>query len=690
MNGTEHDPNSQGAAPLLTVDGLSVEFPARHGVVEAVRHVSFSLDRGVILGLVGESGSGKSVTARAVMRMVPDPGRIVSGAIQFAGRDLAGFSPREMQAIRGQQIAMVFQDPQAVLNPVKRIGWQIEEALRVHGVPAEAAKQRALELMRLVEIPDPEARLEEYPHQFSGGMRQRVVIAIALANEPSLLIADEPTTALDVTIQAQVLKLLVDLRDRLGVAVMMITHDMGVVAEMCDHIAVMYAGTIVETGSVREVMSSPAHNYTASLLRSIPRVDGSRRGRLESIAGTPPDPANLPQGCKFADRCSAVEDVCRPTEPTLQALARDPQHMTACVVGLRDGPFTSTITIRATERAERPTVAEPILEIENLVVDVNATGRPRFGRHEPLYAVNGVSLQIRPGETLGLVGESGSGKSSLARTIVGINRPTSGVIRVDGTDVTAYDRDALQVVRSNIQYVFQDPYASLNPRRTIRETLEEALGQRTGIDRAEIPSLSRELIERVGLRSRHLDLQPRSFSGGQRQRIGIARALAVQPRLLLCDEPVSALDVSVQAQIINLLADLRDELDVALLFIAHDLSVVRQLSDRVAVMYMGRFAETGDVETLYTRPRHPYTSVLLASTPSTDTEGSHAAIDLFGEIPSIKDPPSGCRFRTRCPVGPLADPSRTQCVDDVPQLHDTDGRQVACHYPVDVLHAERS
>jgi peptide/nickel transport system ATP-binding protein len=647
---------------LLAVRGLRTEFATDAGVVRAVNDVSITVPKGRVVGVVGESGSGKSVTARSILRMVNPPGRIVAGELLFDGRDLLTLSEKDMREIRGSEIAMVFQDPQSALNPVMTVGDQIAEALIVHGSSKKAARARALDLLRQVGIPDAERRLDDYPHQFSGGMRQRVVIAIALAGEPSLLIADEPTTALDVTIQAQILRLLGRLRDELGIAVLMITHDMGVVAETCDDVVVMYGGRVVEQGPVETVFKRQEHPYTADLLKAMPRLDTSGH-RLPAIPGAPPDPAALPAGCAFHPRCRLAEDRCRTELPTLTASTAE--HSAACWVtqgGTAIPPLDLTTTA-APNRAEA--TATPLLVVEDLRVDVASERRGLFRKPEPVYAVDGVSLSVAGGETLGLVGESGCGKSTLARTVVGINRPTSGAIRVD----------------TGVQYVFQDPYASLNPRRTIRQSLDEALEMR-GVARAARGAEASELMRRVGLSDGHLDRYPHAFSGGQRQRIGIARALAVQPKVLILDEPVSALDVSIQAQIINLLEELRDDLGLGYLFIAHDLSVVRHLSDRVAVMYLGRIVETGPVEAVYSTPGHPYTVALMSSSPVPDTaQRGRERIVLTGDLPSPKNPPSGCRFRTRCPIGPLANPDRQICVDSAPVLTETaTGQRVACHF----------
>jgi ABC-type glutathione transport system ATPase component len=531
--------------PLLRVSNLVTTFTTPSEVVRAVDDVSFDVHSGRIVGIVGESGSGKSVTSRSIMRMVRAPGRIESGSIELNGRNLLSLTDPEMRRVRGREIAMIFQDPQSTLNPVITIGRQIEEALRIHGVDAPTARVRAIELLTHVGIPAPDSAIDRYQHEFSGGMRQRVVIAIALANNPTLLIADEPTTALDVTIQAQILDLLRSLRDQLGIAIVLITHDMGVVAEICDDVLVMYQGAIVERGSVRQVLDAPTHPYTQKLMRAVPKMDSAFR-------------------------------------------------------------------------AAAPVTEAPVLEVRDVRTDVMAHSRGLFRAKKPFFAVDGVSLQVHAGETLALVGESGCGKSTLSRTIVGIHRPAAGLILVNGHDVTEPTRANARSVIAGVQYVFQDPYSSLNPRRTAGQSIEEALRE-AGFPAREIPDRAVELFEQVGLPANYLQRYPFAFSGGQRQRIGIARALAGRAKALILDEPVSALDVSIQAEIIELLTSLQSRLGLGYLFISHDLAVVREISHRVAVMYKGRIVETGTAAEVFERPRDPYTQKLLASTPRLDS-----------------------------------------------------------------------
>jgi len=680
--------------PLLRVEGLGTEFRLRSGGVKAVDDVSFDIYPGDVLGIVGESGSGKSVTARSIMRMLRPPGEVVAGSVQFEGEDLLALPEREMRRRRGSKVAMVFQDPQAALNPVMKVGDQIVEAMTVHGVDRKTARTRAVELLEQVGIPDVPTKIDQYPHQFSGGMRQRVVIAIALANDPALLIADEPTTALDATIQAQILRLLARLRTELGIAVAIITHDMGVVAELCTDVVVMYSGRTVENGTVEQVFNHPRHPYTAALLDAMPRLDDDLTGRpLPAIPGTPPDPAALPPGCAFGPRCPFAEDACTHAPPELLEIG-DSGQTAACFVAQRGVEVaTGPAEVAASSVSPRPTppTDKPVLEIRDLRVDVGSRRRGVFHREPPVYAVDSVSLSVHAGRTLGLVGESGCGKSTLSRSVVGINPVAGRSVLVDGTDVSAMREEDLKQVRSSVQYVFQDPYASLNPRRTIRQSLTEALGFR-GIGGQALEAEARSLMEQVGLRPELLDRYPHAFSGGQRQRIGIARALARSPRTLVLDEPVSALDMSVQAQIINLLQKLQNELGLGYLFIAHDLSVVRHLSDTVAVMYLGRIVEYGDVADVYGNPQHPYTAALLSSSPVASASApARERIVLRGDLPSPANPPSGCRFRTRCPIGPLAHPERTICAERDPQLTLTPaGQRAACHFAGELAEGQHS
>ncbi|GAA0731279.1 ABC transporter ATP-binding protein [Dactylosporangium roseum] len=596
------------ARPVLEVSGLSLRLRTPGGAAPVVTDVSFQVNPGQILGVVGESGSGKSLTALSVMRMLPAAVTVDSGTVSYLGQDLLTMPEREITALRGDRIGMVFQDPMAYLNPLMTVGAQIREVLRLHGMGRKAATARAVELLDLVGVRDPGKRVEDYPHQFSGGMRQRVVIAIAVANNPTLLIADEPTTALDVTVQAGILELLGRLRDELGTALLLITHDIGVVEDVCDSIMVMYAGRAVEQGAAAAVLGDPRHPYTRELMRSTPRLDVPVLRRLPAIPGQPPDVTRRPGGCPFHPRCPLAFDRCSEEMPP----ARDTGagHRAACWLSAEPlpAPAVSTAPVREARHDDERT---PILD----VADARITyGRPSpLRRTPPRIIVDGVSLKAYPGRTLGLVGESGSGKSTLARTIVGLVPLLSGRISIDGMQWT--DRDRRAELRRTVQMVFQDPYQSLNPRQTIETLLTEPLTVHRLVPREGRARRVAELMSLVGLPQSLLERYPYQLSGGQRQRVGIARALAVEPRLIVADEPVSALDVSVQAQIINLLADLRDELGLSYVVIAHDLSVVRHLCEDVAVMQAGVIVEQGPAERVFADPRHEYTRALLAASP---------------------------------------------------------------------------
>jgi len=590
------------SAALLSVRGLTVEFDSDRGPVRAVRGVDLDLAPGELLGVVGESGSGKSTTALALARMLPGSGRIVEGSVHLAGIDLVAATEAELATIRGPRIGMVFQDPMTSLNPLLTVRRHLDEALRAHGHGNRRARRaRSIELLELVGIPG--ARLRGYPHQFSGGMRQRVMIALALANRPDVLIADEPTTALDPTVQAQILELLDTLRRELGTAVVLITHNMGVVAERCDRVAVMYGGRVVEQGPVAEVLTAPRHPYTAGLLRAVPRLDTPSGTRLAGIPGTPPDLALPVVGCAFADRCAVAQDRCRTEQPALLAVTASVE--TACWVPPAAVSAPETVAVARVA----PGTASPVLEVIGLSKTFRSRGRPAVA------ALDDVDLVLYPGETLGIVGESGSGKSTLARAIVGIHKPDRGVVRVAGKGRLARE----------VQMVFQDPYASLNPRMTVGDIIADPLhAQRIGTPLERVARVA-ELLERVGLDPAIASRFPRDFSGGQRQRIGIARALAPSPSVLICDEAVSALDVSVQAQVVNLLAELQADLGLSLLFIAHDLAVVRSISHRVLVLRDGRVVETGPADDLVANPRDPYTRALLAAVPSPVPPAARAA-----------------------------------------------------------------
>jgi peptide/nickel transport system ATP-binding protein len=668
---------------LLEVEDLHVHFVTSRGVVRAVEGVSYQVRAGEVVALVGESGCGKSVSSLAIMQLLAKPaGRIVGGRVMFQGRDLLKLSADEMRAIRGRDIAMIFQEPMSSLNPVLTVGFQIMEPLIIHlGMSDTAARARALELLQLVGIPDPERRLDQYPHQFSGGMRQRVMIAIGLSCNPKLLIADEPTTALDVTIQAQILKLMKDLSRELGIALVIITHNLGVVARYADRVNVMYSARIAEQAAASAIFEQPLHPYTAGLLRSVPRLDRPRGRRLETIDGMPPSLLDAPVGCRFAPRCPARQDACVAAAPPLVEVL--PQHWSACVRSAemaKVGPAGLGLQSANPLPPENKVLAagEPLLRLHDLrtYFEVAAGMMLLKPTHVEVRAVDGLSFGIRRGETVGLVGESGCGKTTVGRTLLRLENPTSGEIIFDGANVTRVTGAALKRYRRQVQVIFQDPYSSLNPRMTIGQIIAEPmLVYKLQPNRKAADLKVRALLTQVGLFDYMAERYPHELSGGQRQRVGIARALAMQPSVIVCDEPVSALDVSIQAQIINLLEDLQREFGLTYLFIAHDLAVVRHISDRIIVMYLGKVMEIAERDALYSEPLHPYTQALLDAVPIPDPalEAARATRVLGGEVPSPLNPPRGCVFHTRCPVaGP-------ECKLAVPELREVrTGHFAAC------------
>jgi peptide/nickel transport system ATP-binding protein len=670
---------SADVEPLLSVRGLRVTFATRDGLVQAVRGVSFELGRGEVLGVVGESGSGKTVSALALLRLLPPENTRIEGEVVFDGQSLLDLSPAALRRVRGARIGMIFQDPLSSLDPVRTIGAQLCETLRVHHrISGPASRARALELLDSVGIPDPARCLHAYPHELSGGMRQRAMIAMAVGLRPDLLIADEPTTALDVTVQAQIIELLHRIRAEYGLAMIVITHDLALTARVCDRLLVMYAGQIVEAGTITEVLGRPRHPYTQGLLRAAVRLDRPRSGRLTPIEGPAPDPTQIPAGCPFRPRCPHAIEACL-TDPPLERVSHF--QSVACWVKppWRDGEGQIQ---PAPARASEPSALEVLLQVEGLTVTYPIDGGPLLRPRAWLRAVDEVDIAIARGTTLGLVGESGSGKTSLARAIMLAVRPTRGRVVFGGTDLTALPARALRSFRRRFQMVFQDPYASLDPRQLVGDAIAEPLRFHQLIHPSAVQDRVEELLELVGLDPRLARRSPHELSGGQRQRVAIARALALEPELVVCDEPISSLDVSVQAQIINLLRELQQRLRLTYLFISHDVSVVRHLSDEVAVMYLGRVVERGPVEQVCSEPMHPYTAALLSAVPVPDParERARKRIILEGDIPSPLDPPRGCRFQSRCWLRrALGNPDR--CETEEPMLASIGtGRFVACHY----------
>jgi peptide/nickel transport system ATP-binding protein len=682
-------------ASVLDVEDLAVTFRSEAGDVAAVRGISYQVRAGEVLGIVGESGSGKSVSSLAIMGLLPANAR-VTGAVRFHERDLIGLSDRELSGIRGRRISMIFQDPLSALTPVYTVGDQIAEAVLAHNdVTRQAAHARAVELLTLAGIPNAERRASAFPHEFSGGMRQRVMIAMAMANQPDVIIADEPTTALDVTIQAQILDVLKTAKEATGAAVVLITHDLGVVAGFADRVAVMYAGRIVEIGDVDDVFYRPRMPYTLGLLGSIPRLDVGRRQRLTPIEGNPPSLVHLPSGCPFWPRCPLRIEKCLELEPALLPIqGHDPSHCAACHRSdeIEQQKMTSVDIFPATQQPPEADAASrdartTVLAVQDIVKHFPLLKKGMMRRRiGTVHAVDGISFDIRERETLGLVGESGCGKTTAIMEILNLVKPQAGAIVVLGHDTAALTPSERFAIRRDLQVVFQDPLASLDPRLPIGDILAEPL-QTHGMPDAERARRVRELLTLVGLQPEHANRYPQAFSGGQRQRIGIARALALEPKVVVLDEPVSALDVSIRAGIINLLEELQAALGLSYLFVAHDLSVIRHIADRVAVMYLGRFAEIGGVEEVFERPAHPYTQALLSAIPLPDPrkERQRRRIVLQGDLPNPADPPSGCRFRTRCQkfANELTDQERALCLEQHPPLLPRTGgpdHLDACHY----------
>ena len=666
------------SAPLLNVGDLKTYFRTADEPLRAVDGVSLTIERGEVLGLVGESGCGKSLTGLSIMRLVPGPmGHIVGGEITFEGEDVLAMGPEEKRDFRGGKVGMIFQEPMTSLNPVLTVGTQLCEALRRHHRVTKAqAAERATEALDLVGMPDAEQRLGQYPHELSGGMQQRVMIAMALICEPKLLIADEPTTALDVTVEAQILDLLRKLQQELGMAILFITHDLAVVAEMATRVAVMYAGRIVETAPAEEIFREGAvrHPYTELLLRCRPGR-AKRRHRLETIKGVVPSPSEYPPGCRFAGRCPHVQPHCEGTPPPEVEMGEG--HVIACHLYAnrewRAAAFTSSTSERSPAREKEQEA--PLLDAEGLTkyFPIRKGVLKRVVGH--VKAVDGVDLAVSRGRTVALVGESGCGKTTLGKTLIRLLPPTGGAVRYDGHDLTAVSDRRLRELRRRVQFVFQDPYSSLNPRMMVREIVEEGMvvhgiGENAPERRERVDSL----LANVGLPKSAATCYPHEFSGGQRQRIGIARALAVEPEFIVCDEPTSALDVSVQAQILNLLSDLQDRLGLTYLFITHDLSVVEYIPDEVAVMYLGRIVERAPTEQLFGEPRHPYTQALLSAVPNADPSQRKERIRLEGDVPSPSAPPAGCHFHPRCPR------AMDVCREAYPEMTAPgSGRTVCCH-----------
>ena len=656
--------------PTLRLEDIDVEYRVRGRVRKVLRGINLEVGRGECYGLVGESGCGKSTAAYAVLRYLPRNGSVPRGRVLINGEDLLGFDNARLRELRRKSVAMVYQDPGKALNPSIRIGRQVEEVFELLGVPKAEWRHRATDILKKVRIADPTSVMERYPHQLSGGMQQRVAIAMALASEPSLLVLDEPTTGLDATVEADVLDLIEQLRAEFDTSILFISHNLGVIARMCDRVGVLYAGRLVEQGRTADIFSNPRHPYTVGLLRCLPQ-----RGRSKTVAPLVTIPGFLPTagadipGCVFAERCPLADERCRRDDPPAHDMGQG--HFSRChyherAASLTYGGEEAGISAAATERK--------ILELR----DVSKT----FGRGNMTFrALNDITLDIMEGETLGIVGESGSGKTTLARSVLGLVPADGGSdIRLDGNKVSSLLRNRSQSEVKALQIVFQNPDSALNRSHTVRRMIGRTISLLTGLVRAARSSRVVELTRAVRLADRYLDMRPRQLSGGLKQRVAIARAFSGGPRVVVLDEPTSALDVSVQAAILNLLVELQASKKVSYVFISHDLGVVRYLSDRIAVLYLGRLMEIGRAEDVFSGPHHPYTEALLSSVPSVD--GLHQErVKLNGEIPSAMHPPSGCVFHTRCvrKIGAI-------CETEPPPLDDIGGGHlVRCHIPASDL-----
>jgi peptide/nickel transport system ATP-binding protein len=673
-------------APLLQIEDLHTEIRLRSATVYALDGVSFTVEPGECLGIVGESGSGKTMTALSIMQLLPPGGHITGGQIQLDGKAISTLDDDAMRHVRGNEIGMIFQDPMTSLNPTMTIGDQIAETVRLHrGADKQTALARAVEVLGLVGMPRPAERIKSYPHELSGGMRQRVMIAIALACEPKLLIADEPTTALDVTIQKQILELIDDLRRRLGMAVILVTHDLGVIAGRADRAVVMYAGRVMEETSTLRLFGNPRHPYTEALFEALPEKITDVSGRLYNIPGQPPDLTRPPAGCKFAARCRYAQDRCREDEPALGGNGLDHRYRCFFPVGRASDDTEAAVLAavdRAPDRTAKPLAADakPLLAIEHLVKNFPVTSGLVQRKIGTVSAVADVSFSIPPGQTFGMVGESGCGKTTVGRLIVGLERANSGAIVLDGQDLAGLGTRERRRRGSKAQLMFQDSYASMDPRMRVGPILREPLAiQNIGTRREQQVKID-AMLDEVGLPRASVERYPHEFSGGQRQRLGLARALVLSPKLLVADEPVSALDVSIQAQILNLMQDLQRDLGLTYLFISHDLSVVRYMSDTIGVMYLGKLVEVGPADDVYYQPVHPYTKGLIDAIPIADPREERATRQkgVAGELPSNIHPPSGRRFRTRCPL------VEDLCAEQEPPLRPftASGHLAACHFPL--------
>lgn len=685
--------SNNGKAPVLKLENVAVAYKVRGGEIEAVQDVSFEIRRGEAHGIVGESGCGKSTVAWAVLNFLGANGYVKRGSIKFMGQELVGKKGEELRRLRGDQIAMVYQDPMQALNPAMRLGDQMKEVLTVHrGLSEQEAEKRCIEMLERVYMPDAVNMMKRYPHQISGGQQQRVVIAMALLNNPALLIMDEPTTALDVTVEAAVLDLIAELRRDFDTAIMYITHNLGVVARVSSRVGVMYAGEMVERASVEDIFKRPMHPYTQGLIRCVPKLGADKAASiLYPIRGRVPPPNNRPPGCVFGPRCDYFQERCREEHPQLRRLPNGVWVRCHFAEEIDPSRWTPSEDLILPTAANGKPGAEPILELNGLkkyykvagnsLKDVLGLGRPRY-----VKAVENASFKVFKGSTLGIVGESGCGKSTLIKTIIGLEDSTGGEAKFLGFDITGDLSTRTEQLIQELQMVFQNPDSTMNPSYTVEQQIGRPMRRFKTVPKNQIRSEVIKLLRAVRLGETYLDRLPRQLSGGEKQRVGIARALASHPDLILCDEPVSALDVSVQAAVLNLLLDIQKQYDTTMLFIAHDLSVVRFFSDNVAVMYLGQIMEIGPAEAIYAPPYHPYTEALLSAVPIPDPTARQKHIRLEGTVPSAINPPEGCRFHTRCPRRSLLPNGGKICETDLPPWREVgEGHKIFCHIPVETL-----
>ena len=684
LNGAEAAPS---AREVLSIRDLHISYFARGEEIKAGRGIDLTVRAGETLALVGESGSGKSSVAFATMRGLDAAGRITKGSIHFNEIDLMALNPRELRAIQGSRIAMVYQDPQTSLNPAFRIGNQIGEVIREHTeLRGEAAEARVRELLADVNLPDPAGVAQRYPHELSGGQQQRVLIAMAFACNPELLIMDEPTTGLDVTTEAHILDLVATLKQKHGSAILYITHNLGVVARFCHRVVVMYAGEVVEEGPVSRVFTKPAHPYTRSLLTCIPRLDLSKHDRpLNAIGGHLPSLSNLPPGCIFAPRCDHAVEACETQPPPIEQVGASKEDAVRCLRWRELPEFRFARHVRDDIKARMEERTAELLEVQKLkcfypvrrrMTEVLSGNRQKF-----VHAVDGIDIDLERGRTLAIVGESGCGKTTLGRTVVGLQNATDGELNFEGNRLAGLARDRGPDLRRRVQIIFQNPDATLNPQKSVGEAIRRPLQLFDLVPEARQEERVRELLRSVNLEESYAKRYPHELSGGQKQRVAIARAFAAEPELIVCDEPLSALDVSVQASILNLLVDLQKRSDTAYMFISHDLSVVRYLSDLVAVMYMGQLAELGTPEEVFVPPYHPYTEALLSAISLPDPSIEQEHVRLEGPVPSPVDPGQGCRFASRCPrkLGTVCD------TEDPPLQEFSPTHRLHCHIPGEEL-----